>query len=96
MNSEAVKEIVLKVNGDYAERELKKIQQDIVKARKEKEAFLKNAPDASSWTKEQEKQWRELNSTIGKGERQLKKWGNSAEAIPEEDDSPIQNQKLPL
>ena len=40
MNSEAVKEIVLKVNGDYAERELKKIQQDIVKARKEKEAFL--------------------------------------------------------
>ena len=59
MNSEAVKEIVLKVNGDYAERELKKIQQNIVKARKEKEAFLKNAPDASSWTKEQEKQWRE-------------------------------------
>lgn len=55
MNSEAVKEIVLKVNGDYAERELKKIQQNIVKARKEKEAFLKNAPDASSWTKEQEK-----------------------------------------
>ena len=81
MNSEAVKEIVLKVNGDYAERELKKIQQDIVKARKEKEAFLKNAPDASSWTKEQEKQWRELNSTIGKGERQLKKWGNSADQI---------------
>ena len=40
MNSEAVKEIVLKVNGDYAERELKKIQQNIVKARKEKEAFL--------------------------------------------------------
>ena len=67
MNSEAVKEIVLKVNGDYAERELKKIQQDIVKARKEKEACLKNAPDASSWTKVQEKQWRELNSTIGKG-----------------------------
>ena len=81
MNSEAVKEIVLKVNGDYAERELKKIQQDIVKARKEKEAFLKNAPDASSWTKEQEKQWRELNSTIGKGERQLKRWGNSADQI---------------
>lgn len=81
MNSEAVKEIVLKVNGDYAERELKKIQQDIVKARKEKEAFLKNAPDASSWTKEQEKQWRELNATIGKGERQLKKWGNSAEQV---------------
>ena len=81
MNSEAVKEIVLKVNGDYAERELKKIQQDIVKARKEKEAFLKNAPDASSWTKEQEKQWRELNATIGKGERQLKKWGNSADQI---------------
>ena len=81
MNSEAVKEIVLKVNGDYAERELKKIQQNIVKARKEKEAFLKNAPDASSWTKEQEKQWRELNSTIGKGERQLKKWGNSADQI---------------
>ena len=81
MNSEAVKEIVLKVNGDYAERELKKIQQNIVKARKEKEAFLKNAPDASSWTKEQEKQWRELNSTIGKGERQLKRWGNSADQI---------------
>lgn len=81
MNSEAVKEIVLKVNGDYAERELKKIQQDIVKARKEKEAFLKNAPDASSWTKEQEKQWRELNATIGKGERQLKRWGNSADQI---------------
>ena len=96
MNSEAVKEIVLKVNGDYAERELKKIQQDIVKARKEKEAFLKNAPDASSWTKEQEKQWRELNSTIGKGERQLKKWGNSTEAIPKEDDSQGQGQKLPL
>ena len=81
MNSEAIKEIVLKVNGDYAERELKKIQQDIVKARKEKEAFLKNAPDASSWTKEQEKQWRELNATIGKGERQLKKWGNSADQV---------------
>ncbi len=81
MNSEAVKEIVLKVNGDYAERELKKIQQNIVKARKEKEAFLKNAPDASSWTKEQEKQWRELNATIGKGERQLKRWGNSADQI---------------
>lgn len=81
MNSEAIKEIVLKVNGDYAEKELKKIQQNIVKARKEKEAFLKNAPDASSWTKEQEKQWRELNATIGKGERQLKKWGNSADQV---------------
>ena len=38
MNSEAVKEIVLKVNGDYAERELKKIQQNIVKAPQDKEA----------------------------------------------------------
>ena len=42
MNSEAVKEIVLKVNGDYAERELKKIQQNIVKTqiRFKKRSFM--------------------------------------------------------
>ena len=81
MNPSEIKEIILKVNGEQAEQEIKRIKGAIENARAEKKKFEEEHKDTSKWTSEQRKQWQALNKEIAAGERQLKKYGTSAEAV---------------
>ncbi len=79
MDTAQIKEIILKVNGDDAEKTIKRIQGEIEKARKSKEELAKT--DSSKWTDEEWKRWKKLNKEIEAGERQLKKYGTSADYV---------------
>ena len=46
-----------------------------------KKKFEEEHRDTSKWTSEQRKQWQALNKEIAAGERQLKKYGTSAETV---------------
>ena len=81
MNPSEIKEIILKVNGEQAEQEIKRIKGAIENARAEKKKFEEEHRDTSKWTTEQRKQWLSINKEIAAGERQLKKYGTSAEAV---------------
>ena len=81
MNPSEIKEIILKVNGEQAEQEIKRIKGAIENARAEKKKFEEEHKDTSKWTSEQRKQWQSLNKEIAAGERQLKKYGTSAETV---------------
>ena len=81
MNPSEIKEIILKVIGEQAEQEIKRIKGAIENARAEKKKFEEEHRDTSKWTSEQRKQWQALNKEIAAGERQLKKYGTSAEAV---------------
>ena len=81
MNPSEIKEIILKVNGEQAEQEIKRIKGAIENARAEKKKFEEEHKDTSKWTSEQRKQWQALNKEIAAGERQLKKYGTSAETV---------------
>ena len=81
MNAAEIKEIILKVNGEQAEQEIKRIKGAIENARAEKKKFEEEHRDTSKWTTEQRKQWQSLNKEIAAGERQLKKYGTSADQV---------------
>lgn len=81
MNAAEIKEIILKVNGEQAEQEIKRIKGAIENARAEKKKFEEEHSDTSKWTNEQRKQWQSLNKEIAAGERQLKKYGTSADQV---------------
>ena len=81
MNAAEIKEIILKVNGEQAEQEIKRIKGSIENARAEKKKFEEEHRDTSKWTTEQRKQWQSLNKEIAAGERQLKKYGTSADQV---------------
>lgn len=81
MNAAEIKEIILKVNGEQAEQEIKRIKGAIENARAEKKKFEEANPNTKDWTNEQRKQWQSLNKEIAAGERQLKKYGTSAEQV---------------
>ena len=81
MNPSEIKEIILKVNGEQAEQEIKRIKGAIENARAEKKKFEEEHRDTSKWTTEQRKQWLSINKEIAAGERQLKKYGTNAEAV---------------
>ena len=81
MNAAEIKEIILKVNGEQAEQEIKRIKGAIENARAEKKKFEEANPNTKDWTNEQRKQWQSLNKEIAAGERQLKKYGTSADQV---------------
>lgn len=81
MNAAEIKEIILKVNGEQAEQEIKRIKGAIENARAEKKKFEETHPNTKDWTNEQRKQWQSLNKEIAAGERQLKKYGTSADQV---------------
>lgn len=81
MNAAEIKEIILKVNGEQAEQEIKRINGAIENARAEKKKFEEANPNTKDWTNEQRKQWQSLNKEIAAGERQLKKYGTSADQV---------------
>lgn len=81
MDPSEIKEIILKVNGEQAEQEIKRIKGAIENARAEKKKFEEEHKDTSQWTAEQRKYWQSLNKEITAGERQLKKYGTSAETV---------------
>ena len=81
MNAAEIKEIILKVNGEQAEQEIKRIKGAIENARAEKKKFDEANPNTKDWTNEQRKQWQSLNKEIAAGERQLKKYGTSADQV---------------
>ena len=81
MNAAEIKEIILKVNGEQAEQEIKRIKGAIENARAEKKKFEEANPNTKDWTNEQRKQWQSLNKEITAGERQLKKYGTSADQV---------------
>lgn len=81
MNASEIKEIILKVNGEQAEQEIKRIKGAIENARAEKKKFEEANPNTKDWTNEQRKQWQSLNKEIAAGERQLKKYGTSADQV---------------
>lgn len=81
MNAAEIKEIILKVNGEQAEQEIKRIKGAIENARAEKKKFEEANPNTKDWSNEQRKQWQSLNKEIAAGERQLKKYGTSADQV---------------
>lgn len=81
MNAAEIKEIILKVNGEQAEQEIKRIKGAIENARAEKKKFEETHPNTKEWTNEERKQWQALNKEIAAGERQLKKYGTSADQV---------------
>lgn len=81
MNAAEIKEIILKVNGEQAEQEIKRIKGAIENARAEKKKFEEANPNTKDWTNDQRKQWQSLNKEIAAGERQLKKYGTSADQV---------------
>ena len=81
MNAAEIKEIILKVNGEQAEQEIKRIKGAIENARAEKKKFEETNPNTKDWTNEQRKQWQSFNKEIAAGERQLKKYGTSADQV---------------
>ena len=81
MNAAEIKEIILKVNGEQAEQEIKRIKGAIENARAEKKKFEETHPNTKEWTNEERKQWQSLNKEIAAGERQLKKYGTSADQV---------------
>ena len=81
MNAAEIKEIILKVNGEQAEQEIKRIKGAIENARAEKKKFEEANPNTKDWTNEQRKQWQSFNKEIAAGERQLKKYGTSADQV---------------
>ena len=64
MNAAEIKEIILKVNGEQAEQEIKRIKGAIENARAEKKKFEEANPNTKDWTNEQRKQWQSLNKEI--------------------------------
>jgi TP901 family phage tail tape measure protein len=81
MNPSEIKEIILKVNGEQAEQEIKRIKDAIEGARAEKKKFETEHPKSSEWSAEERKQWQAYNKEIAACERQLKKYGTSAETV---------------
>ena len=81
MNAAEIKEIILKVNGEQAEQEIKRIKGAIENARAEKKKFEETHPNTKEGTNEERKQWQALNKEIAAGERQLKKYGTSADQV---------------
>lgn len=53
MNPSEIKEIILKVNGEQAEQEIKRIKGAIENARAEKKKFEEANPNTKDWTNEQ-------------------------------------------
>ena len=73
MDTSRIQEIILKVNGNDAEKTIKHIQGVIEKAKKAKEDLANE--DTSKWGDKEWKKWQQLNREIERGEKQLKKWG---------------------
>ena len=76
MDTSRIQEIILKVNGNDAEKTIKHIQGVIEKAKKAKEDLAKE--DTSKWGDKEWKKWQQLNREIERGEKQLKKYGTNA------------------
>ena len=76
MDTSRIQEIILKVNGNDAEKTIKHIQGVIEKARQEKEKLANE--DTSKWGDKEWKKWQQLNREIERGEKQLKKYGTNA------------------
>ncbi|MGM9693082.1 MAG: hypothetical protein ACI3X6_07710 [Alloprevotella sp.] len=57
------------------------IKDAIESARAEKKKFETEHPKSSEWSAEERKKWQDLNKEIAAGERQLKKYGTSAETV---------------
>ena len=76
MDTSRIQEIILKVNGNDAEKTINRIKSVIENARQEKEKLAKE--DTSKWGDKEWKQWQQLNREIERGEKQLKKYGTNA------------------
>lgn len=76
MDTSRIQEIILKVNGNDAEKTIKHIQGVIENAKKAKEDLAKE--DTSKWGDKEWKKWQQLNREIERGEKQLKKYGTNA------------------
>ena len=81
MDTSRIQEIILKVNGNDAEKTIKHIQGVIEKAKKAKEDLAKE--DTSKWGDKEWKKWQQLNREIERGEKQLKKYGTNATYVKE-------------
>lgn len=76
MDTSRIQEIILKVNGNDAEKTINRIKSVIENARQEKEKLAKE--DTSKWGDKEWKKWQQLNREIERGEKQLKKYGTNA------------------
>ena len=76
MDTSRIQEIILKVNGNDAEKTINRIKSVIENARQEKEKLAKE--DTSKWGDKEWKRWQQLNREIERGEKQLKKYGTNA------------------
>ena len=81
MDTSRIQEIILKVNGNDAEKTINRIKSVIENARKEKEKLAKE--DTSKWGDKEWKKWQQLNREIERGEKQLKKYGTNATYVKE-------------
>ena len=81
MDTSRIQEIILKVNGNDAEKTINRIKSVIEKARQEKEKLAKE--DTSKWGDKEWKKWQQLNREIERGEKQLKKYGTNATYVKE-------------
>ena len=81
MDTSRIQEIILKVNGNDAEKTINRIKSVIENARQEKEKLAKE--DTSKWGDKEWKKWQQLNREIERGEKQLKKYGTNATYVKE-------------
>ena len=81
MDTSRIQEIILKVNGNDAEKTINRIKSVIENARQEKEKLAKE--DTSKWGDKEWKKCQQLNREIERGEKQLKKYGTNATYVKE-------------
>lgn len=79
MNSDIIKNIVLKVNGESATKNIQMLRDTIEKATKAKNELLDSHPKDQDWTKEEKKRLSELSREIRSAEKELRIMGTTAD-----------------
>ena len=80
-NGSDIKTIILKVNGEDAEKKLEDLNAQLTEAKKKKEDLDKKYSEGESWSSKDIKEWRKLHREIDKCERQLDKMDATADQV---------------